>query len=690
MSSETENGEPILTDAIDDLYTACINEFIDDLYAECDERLGLVRRDILSLESFIDKPAVDKTLLDALLRHYHTLKGLAGTIGLKEAEQLTHHLENYLRAIRQEQISIIPEGISALITGTKALEQSIAAHRTQSPTPDLASVRADLATIFTGTPPPSSAPSPAEKVADENGTRVWRFEFIPTSELAERDINVNAIRARLEKTGNVIEAKPLMVAEGNGLAFEFIVETSADEAQFADWHNDGLTYTLHQTRPPPTSPADEQAPTPTDEPPPSDETAEPLTPSSLAESPPPSDEPAEEPLSAPSLAPSNMVRVDMARLDELMRLIGELVTTRARQENNLKQLQAILPLHWWRTLQETNLAIERQLRDLREGVMRVRLVPIGTAFERMKFVVRDLIGDTQKQVKLELSGAETAIDKFVVDKMMDPLLHLVRNAISHGIEPPQERIARGKPPEGQINLRANTVGDAMMIEIEDDGRGIDVKRITEQARTLGLLDTDATLDGTRLLDMLCQPGFTTQQRADLTSGRGVGMDVVKNTVNELGGFTLLETHIGIGTRFTIQLPLTLAIADALIVTAGGQKFAIPRLSVREVIEIGQTAVTVLENHNEIIYHRGRVLPLVRIVHLFDLKTENNNKSYALIVGGTNGVGIIVDRILGEREIVVRALHDPLVQVPGIAGASELGDGRVILILDVAALTRIAK
>lgn len=654
-SSDSNHGEQFFS------------EFIDELYAEYDERLGLVRRDLLSLESFIDQPSIDQNLLDALLRHFHTLKGLAGTINLKEAEQLTHQMENYLRGIRQQQVNISNEGMSVLITGTKVLEQFIVAHRTGNTLPETASILAELTTISPDAPPSApSEPSPEIPTADEGDERVWRFEFVPSHELAERGINVNVIRARLEEIGEVLQAMPRLAEGEAGLVFEFLVSTDVEESHFADWENDGLTYALSEPSLPST---------------PDEKLAEQLTVHTNAQT-------VLNTATTPTLAPSNMVRVDMARLDELMRLIGELVMGRARQENNLTQIKPLVPTSQWRILQETNLAIERQLRDLREGVMRVRLVPIGTAFERMQFVVRDIAGETQKSVKLALSGQDTEIDKFVVDKMIDPLLHLVRNAVSHGIEFTEERVDQGKPPEGLINLRAYTIGDAMIIEIEDDGHGINTESITAKAYSQGLIDSmDAILDSTRLLDILCQPGFTTQEHADLASGRGVGMDVVKNTVNELGGFINLDTKIGVGTRFTIQLPLTLAIADALIVSVAGQRFAVPRLSVREVIEVEQTTVTTLEN-NEIISHRDGILPLLRIGQLFNLQTDWKNRFYVLIVGSSNTIGIAVDRILGEREIVVRALHDPLVQVPGIAGASELGDGRIVLILDVAALTRV--
>jgi two-component system chemotaxis sensor kinase CheA len=671
MITETSLNETFLT------------EFIDDLYAEYDERLGFIRRDLLALEAFVNQPNLDKSRLDALLRNLHTLKGLSGTINLKEAEQLAHQLENYLRALRQEQTSLSPEGMEALIAGVKILEQVIAAHQAQSSLPDTASVVAALTTVTAGTPvlgpaattvvthhitpPPNLTERESElfKKALEGSIPLWQLRFAPTPALAERGINVNSIRQRLEDIGTLIQAKPCLPTAGEGLTFEFLVATHTEEANFASWQQEGITYQRYEI-----SPAlhkSEAVPAPS------------VKPGATLS------------LITHSLVPSNVVRVDMARIDELMRLIGELVNSRARQENLFKQLKTMLPVSQWRALQETNLQLERQLRSLREGVMRVRMVPIGSAFERMRFVIRDLMSGTNKQVKLELSGPDTELDKLVVDQIIDPLLHLVRNAVSHGIETPEERLTQGKLPEGKIMLRAYTAGEAVVIEVEDDGHGIDLESVTTQAQKLAFINESASLNAADLLEILCKPGFSTQASADLTSGRGVGMDVVKTTVNSLGGFITLDTQVGKGSRFTIQLPLTLAIVDALIVSVNGQKFAVPQLAIREVIELDHTAVTALEN-NEIMSHRSGILVLVHLGRLFGLTAEfdKGNKGYVLIIGGSSGVGIVVDRLIGEQEIVVQAMNDSVVQITGIAGATELGDGKVVLILDVVALTNVGR
>jgi two-component system chemotaxis sensor kinase CheA len=397
------------------------------------------------------------------------------------------------------------------------------------------------------------------------------------------------------------------------------------------------------------------------------------------------------PASATSmLASAGIVRVDLDRLDDLMRMIGDLVSSRSQLEETLKNSRRNMAPGEWRRLQEISSAIAKQLHSLREGVIRVRLVQVGEIFERMRFVVRDLARESGKEIRLEISGEETEIDKFLVERMMDPLLHLVRNAVSHGLETSSERKAQRKPPEGRLTLRAETVGENILIEIADDGRGVDAERVRVDALAKGLIDDDSSLNNETLLEILCTPGFSTRLTADRESGRGVGMDVVAKAVSELGGRLSLETERNQGTRFLIELPLTLAIAEALIAIVGKQRFAVPQSAVREVIEVQPSSVKVLEN-NEIISYRDGVLPLVRLARLFDLGEVHDDPFHVFVIGsGKNALGIAVDRILGQREIVVRGIGDPLVQVPGIAGATELGDEKVVLILDVGGLRRLAQ
>jgi two-component system chemotaxis sensor kinase CheA len=660
-------------------------QFLDDYFAECDEHLTLVRRHLLALEEQLGRPDVDPSLLDELFRSFHTLKGISAMVDLSEAEQLAHHMESYLRALRQKEARPGVEGVEALMAATTVLERVIAARRRNETPPSIDSTVARLRALHTEAAPTAqtsrtvetsaadaeSARSPAPphgSTSRPKNAHTWRFEFVPTPALSERGINVNSVRARLQEIGEILQATPHVRGEG-GIVFEFVVATDVEVSTFAGWHEDNLTF----------APVEEEAAGATQTAP----TTEPSPPASD------SDEDSRLMPAASMLAPSNFVRVDLARLDELMRLIGELVTSRARLEESLKHLKRHVAPAEWRALQETSLAMSRQLRDLREAVMRVRMVQVGEIFERMRFVVRDLARESGKEIRLELRGQETEIDKFLVERMMDPLLHLVRNAVSHGLETVEERAAKGKPPEGTITLRAATSGDNVLIEIADDGRGIDAERVAARARERGLMAGDARLDEALLLELICAPGFSTRDEADRASGRGVGMDVVGAAVAELGGTLTLSTEKDRGTRFRVELPLTLAIADALIAIVSGQRFAFPQTVVREVIEVETAAVRVLEN-NEIVSYRGGVLPLVRLARLFGLEETPRSSFHVFVNGsGANAVGLVVDRAVGQREVVVRGLNDPLVKVAGVAGATDLGDGRVVLILDVAVLKHTA-
>lgn len=317
--------------------------------------------------------------------------------------------------------------------------------------------------------------------------------------------------------------------------------------------------------------------------------------------------------------------------------------------------------------------------------MRVRLVPVAEIFARMPFVVRDLARQTQKKVRLKLTGQDTAIDKYLIERLKDPLLHLVRNAFSHGVETAEERAAAVKPEEATIELSASTAGDSVIIQVKDDGKGINPNAIVQRARKLGL-EVPQVLDNQAILNLLCSPGFSTRDDADRASGRGMGMTVVDGIVRELGGNLTLNSDEGRGTQFTIRLPLTLAIAETLIITAAGQKCAIPQSFVREILQITEGQIK-MANGVEVVPYRGGVLPIVRLEKYFHMASEPKLKMCLLVVTSDRGsVGLLADAVLGQREVVVSALRDPLIQVKGISGATELGDGKPVLILDGAALT----
>ena len=381
-----------------------------------------------------------------------------------------------------------------------------------------------------------------------------------------------------------------------------------------------------------------------------------------------------------SLTPSHIVRVDLARLDDLMRIVGEMVIHRSRLEERIHQVGGEQP-----GLKEVNLSLSRSLREMREAITRVRMVPIGELFARMPFVVRDLGRDSGKKAKVTLLGVQTEVDKFLVERLKEPLLHLVRNAFSHGIESTADRVAAGKPAEAVITLQAASAGEFVLITVGDDGRGIDTAAVGRRAVALGLT-VPAELGNEAVLGILCAPGFSTREEADRASGRGVGMAVVANTIRELGGTLTLETSLGQGTEFTLKVPLSLSIADAITVGVGSQICAVPQNAVDEIIQLPAAQRRTI-SQSEVVPYRDGLLPLVRLASMFGGGKPTGDKLTILVVSSDRGaVGLVVDRVLSQREIVIRPLADPLLRVRGISGATELGDGRPILILNPAALT----
>ena len=436
------------------------------------------------------------------------------------------------------------------------LEQVIGVRRSGGTFPDGAIVAARIATLLNApaAAAPSDASNPSHGAAPHGAATRWRCTFVPSAELVGRGIRVDTVRERLASSGQILDAVPRVTANGS-IAFDFVLAAELDADVAASWAADGIE--VERVEAEAASPA---APFPAD--------------------------PAEaDRTSSGAAATSHFVRVDLARLDELMRNVGDLVISRARLADTLSRAEAHIPAGEWRAVQENAIAIDRQLRTLREGIMRVRLVPVGEIFRRMPFVVRDLARETGKRVRMDLQGQSTEIDKFLIERMMDPVLHLVRNAVSHGIETVDERVAAGKRPEGTIVLSAATAGDIVRIDIADDGRGVDPDAVIARARAAGLALPPGPPDAATLLSLLCAPGFSTRDESDRASGRGVGMSVVLAAVEELSGTLRLETEKGTGTRFVIELPVTLAITDALIATVAGETFAVPQGAVREVVEV---------------------------------------------------------------------------------------------------------
>lgn len=651
------------------------NEFAEDAFAEIDENLQKIKSELLQLEKFVDEKNISKKILNNMLIPFHTIKGISGMVGLSEIQNISHAIEHFIKYLIERGAILKKKAVDGIYDAVKVIESLLVIYREnkQHLLPSykeeinrIIDLMFNLSELLPETKQQEKEvkleehkiPSDFEELLKDYLNKdkfIYSLSFKPSSEMFSKGININKIREYLSDFCEIIHSRPIKDEAGN-VCFELILATEK-ELEDDEYLNDAkVKLTRYYSLLPPKQ---------TD-----------ASLKDIVEEPKPISE-------YQKFSLSNVVRIELSRIDDLINMLGDLVITRSKFDLAIKNYSSRMDKEVYRTFSEINLLLERKIRDLREGIMRTRLVPMGDLFERMKFVIHDLVRQSNKSIELELSGKETEIDKYVVEKMFDPLLHLVRNSVSHGIETSEERIKIGKNPTGKISIRAYASGDSVVIEIEDDGKGIDKSKVVQKAIELGLVKSGLEINDNELLNIICSPGFSTRNEADMASGRGVGMTSVKKVVDELGGRIELQTEKGKGTKFTIYLPLTLAIVDAMIVEVANQLYAIPQPNISEIIDVEKSKIKVTEGFYFIDY-RTQLLPLIFLKEFFNKQTSENglNRYFIVIVDTTFGkIGLVVDRIRTKREIVVRTLNDPLVRIEGISGATELGDGRAVLILD---------
>ncbi len=617
------------------------SHFILDFAEEADELLGRLGRHLLELGS-PEAGVPREARLSEMLRELHTLKGLCGMVGLEGSARLAHLLESALGKVRLGRLEVTPPTLDLLLAANRKLTEAVVASSAGAPEPDSAALAGSLEALLGEGQDPAALPTevlqhlgPSDQAALAEaraaGRAVGLAWFVPSPQVIEAGWNVSRVRAHLEAWGQLLKAVPLV--SGASVRFAFVVAhtpgTSPEKCPGLEWSG-----TLES--PPP------------------------------APSPPPA-EPPESPVR--QLAPT--VRVEVSRLDDIMQLVGDLIVSRWT-------LQAALP----GSARDVLARMDRQLRDLRRAVTRARMVPLGETFQRMPLVVRELARATGREVQLSTSGEETQIDKVLVERLMDPLLHLVRNALAHGLESPSERLAAGKPAVGRLTLAAQPDGDAIVITVKDDGRGLDLTKIGRRAGLSGAPTVSEALD------IITRPGFSTRTEAGLDAGRGVGLDVVRRSLTEIGATLSLASQAGRGCTFILRVPLTLAIIDAFLLSVGPERYAVPRDAVQEVLDATE-AELMATPRGELLAWRGATLPVVRLNRLLDTPGDSEGLVGLVHVHGSRRVVFLANRIFGLREVVVRPLADPLLARPWLTGATELGDGGIALILDLPHLTALA-
>ena len=385
---------------------------------------------------------------------------------------------------------------------------------------------------------------------------------------------------------------------------------------------------------------------------------------------------------------SSTLKVSFEKLDELLNLMGELVIQRTALANLEQRLRAQLSdRELLDSFSQTSALIGKSTTDLRQAIMKARMLPVKTVFQRFQRLVRDLSASHGKEVALRFEGEETELDKTIIDEIGEPILHLIRNAVDHGMESPGQRLSLGKPRGGSIWLRARHESNHIVIAVSDDGRGMSPEKIRSAALQKGLIEggAAASMSDAEILQLVFSPGFSTSSEVTETSGRGIGLDVVKKIVESLNGTLEIQSSVGVGTTFTIRLPLTLAILTALMVEVAGETYAIPLSSVEESIQVAEADFHQVGSR-QVVRLRDRILPLHRLDRFFGHDAASRELQYVVVVaGGEKRAGLVVDRLVGQQEVVIKGLDDYLGELPGISGGTVMGDGRIALIIDTASI-----
>jgi len=660
-----------------------------EFVSEAEEILERMRNDFgLLAESLVGSGEADPEIVNSLFRSAHSLKGLSGMFGQEAMSELAHHLEDILDRLRMGRATLDRRALGLFDESVTLSAAALEKVGDEDAAEGLAETIADLIgriEQWNDAPEASRGEGPDVDLPDSILRALTEYEehrlhanvaqgrgiylVDATFEIAAFEDGLQEIQGAIREVGEVLSTLPSPSgAPGSQIRFSLLTA--------ADLPPDTLRERLELA---PDAMTIARLP-------------EGLAPESAsADAPDVSDQPARD-ASAPA-APdetlksiSDTVRVDIRKLDELMNLVGELAIQRSALSqiaNRLAQDPATSRVG--QDLVKVQKTLERKLQELQGSVLDVRMVPLRQVFDKLTRVVRRLRLDQEKEVRLEIRGADTELDKLIVEELVDPLMHVVRNAFDHAIEPVAEREAAGKPAEGCIQVVASQRGNDVLISVSDDGRGIDVEKVRRRAIEVGLVSEETELGRSDILDLIFHPGLSTREEVTETSGRGVGMDVVRSNIGALGGLVDVKSEEGRGSTITIMLPITLAIIRALIVGVGPHRFAVPLNSIRETLLLDPDQLQRTEGR-ELMNLRGDALPLRRLDDEFRLGLEEPDKAYVVVLGvGDARLGLIVDRLEGQQDTVIKPIQGPVATVRGVAGATELGDGGAVLVLDVSAL-----
>ncbi len=687
------------TDQFGDLDSELIEEFVQESMEMLDE----VEPTLLDLErSRAEDGSVDRESLDLIFRAFHSMKGSGGFLGMKRLVSVTHAAENLLDELREGAVALVTDHVNILCDAMDFSRDALGVIRNTLTDEPLAERAGAMAAAIEGVveacraeapglvdAPAAPAPAPAAPAPAPDAP--------VAAEAVEEPGGEAAARAPLPKMPFFDFTLPPQQAPPGSSDDAAVAGAPAEvsEASSPPPQQDRMPF-FDFTRPPaeePPAPAaqDQLAAPPRERPAPAPrpprrplavvpaEPQRPVAPQHAAKA-----TPARADAGDGHSQSRATIRVDVAKLDALMNLVGELILA----ENAVTHHKAVEMLDEEEAFHRAAMHLNRVTRSLQDIAMSVRMLPIAGTFRKMQRLVRDLTRKQGKDVVLELTGEGTEVDKNLIEGIADPLVHIMRNAIDHGIEPVEERVAAGKPEQGSIVLGAEHRGGEVWITVQDDGKGIDTAKIVAKAVERGVIPPDAQPSEQEAYSLLFEPGFSTADKVTSVSGRGVGMDVVRRNIEALNGRIDVSSRVGVGTTFTLRIPLTLAIIDGMLVQVGDRRYTIPLLSIQESVTMSRGAVMVLPDGRELARIRQDFLPVVRLSRLHGIQATTDPYAEGILVAVQSGhttFALHVDRLLGQRQTVIKALPDYLSHLKGLAGCSILSNGEISLIVDLANL-----
>lgn len=638
-------------------------------------------------------PDTDK--INEIFRAAHSIKGGSGTFGFNEIIDFTHVLETLLDEMRDGRRDVTQETTDTMLQAVDVLRDMMTRLQNHEEIDEgrASEVQTDMERILNGGSQSSESSSESSQTQTSlpAGQGQWQIEIIPDADLLQTGNEPIRIFRELESLGDlevVVDDSQLPAVDAlnpENLYLKWHLTLTGDNIEEADvrevfeWiDGDGAEVKI-------TSEAAKPAETDATEAPVAPQAEAPKVEKAVAK-------PAKAAAKAahkPAPKQDSSIRVDLSKIDQLVNLVGELVITQSMLSQFGDQAeqaeQGIDSMEWVDKLKEGLTHLERHTRDLQESVMNIRMLPVSFAFNRMPRIVHDVSQKLGKSIELVMEGENTELDKTMLEALTDPLVHIVRNSIDHGVEAPDVRLAAGKPETGTVKMAAFHQGGNILIQITDDGAGIDAAKLEQKAIEKGVIEADHNLTEEEIVDLIFNPGFSTAEVVSDVSGRGVGMDVVRRNIRGLGGSVEVKTEVGVGSVFTIRLPLTLAILDGQLAKVGAETYVFPLVSIVESIQVDKSLIKGIAGQTELYKLRDSYIPVIRLHQKMGIKDARTDLSEGLLVvveEGGKRAGIFVDDLLGQQQVVIKSLENNFMKISGIAGATILGDGTVSLILDV--------